>query len=336
MIMYGTNITAPNDPLYKVQVDYFHNSLLHPKPANEALIRQLRIVYQLDIKQYAEAKKKLPYIVCGIFSPATRKKAHFAFIDRFIVDIDKLSAKGMDITQTRKTLQADPRVMMCFLSPSEDGLKVMFRLKERCYDAGLYSTFYKQFLTKLSTQYNLEQVVDKVTSDVSRACFISVDPEAYYNPQCEPVDMDCFVKEDLPFELPMQKDEKSDATAEKQEGQKEKKGPREPEADIMDEIKKRLGVKPREQAVKPVFVPEELQSIMNDLKTYIEQAGLYVKEVKNIQYGKKISAQLGLKKAEVNLFYGKHGFSAVISPKCGTDDALNNLLCDIILQFLNN
>lgn len=334
--MFGTNITAPGDPLQKVPVDYFYNSLLHPKPANEALIRQLRIVYQLDSKQYAEAKKKLPYIVCGIFSPATRKKIHFAYIDRFIVDIDKLTAKGMDIRQVRQTLQADPRVMMCFLSPSEDGLKVMFRLKERCYDAGLYSSFYKEFLTRLSAQYNLEQVVDKVTSDVSRACFISVDHEAYYNPQCEPIDLFCFVDEDLPFDVSQTKKNEKDGNPSNTNSEtKEKKGPREPEADIMDEIKKRLGVKPRDPALKQVYVPEELQNIMDDLKTFIEQAGLYVKEVRNIQYGKKISAQLGLKKAEVNLFYGKHGFSAVISPKCGTDDALNSLLRDIIIQFLN-
>ena len=333
--MFGTNITAPNDPLQKVPVDYFYNSLLHPKPANEALIRQLRIVYQLDIKQYAEAKKKLPYVVCGIFSPATRKKINFAYIDRFIVDIDKLSAKGMDIRQVRQKLQADPRVLMCFLSPSEDGLKVMFRLKERCYDAGLYSDFYKEFLFRLSAQYELEQVVDKVTSDVSRACFISVDPEAYYNPACEPVDLGSYIGEELPFDVPTtDKQDKTPQGGNKEEP-KEKKGPRDPEDDIMAEIKKRLGGKPREPAPKPVFVPEELQNIMNDLKTYIEQAGLYVKEVKSIQYGKKILAQLGLKKAEVNLFYGKHGFSAVISPKCGTDEALNSLLRDIILQFLN-
>ncbi len=333
--MFGTNITAPNDPLQKVPVDYFYNSLLHPKPTNEALIRQLRIVYQLDIKQYAEAKKKLPYVVCGIFSPATRKKINFAYIDRFIVDIDKLSAKGMDIRQVRQKLQADPRVLMCFLSPSEDGLKVMFRLKERCYDAGLYSDFYKEFLFRLSAQYELEQVVDKVTSDVSRACFISVDPEAYYNLACEPVDLGSYIGEELPFDVPTTDKQGKTPQGGNKEEPKEKKGPREPEDDIMAEIKKRLGVKPREPAPKPVFVPEELQNIMNDLKTYIEQAGLYVKEVKSIQYGKKILAQLGLKKAEVNLFYGKHGFSAVISPKCGTDEALNSLLRDIILQFLN-
>ena len=335
MIMFGTNITAPGDPLRKVPVEYFYNSLRNPKPENEALMRQLRIVYQLDIKQYAQAKKKLPYVVCGIFTPAFRKKENFAYIDRFIVDIDKLSAKGMDIGQVRLMLQADPRVMMCFLSPSEDGLKVMFRLKERCYDAGLYSAFYKEFLTRLSADHNLEQVVDKVTSDVSRACFISVDPDAYYNPECEPVDLSAFINEETPVAL--FNDPKKDAgTTANNHDEEKKKGPHEPEAEIMAKIKQQLGVKAREPAVRPVFVPEELQNIMNDLKNFIEQTGIYVKEVKNIQYGKKITGQIGMKKAEVNVFYGKRGFSAVISPKCGTDDALNNLLRDVIVQFFES
>ena len=91
------------------------------------------------------------------------------------------------------------RVVLSFLSPSEDGLKVFFKLKERCYDSGLYSLFYKAFLLEFSKQYVLHQVIDTRTSDVTRACFVSVDPDAYYNPDAVQVDIRAFIDMDNPF-----------------------------------------------------------------------------------------------------------------------------------------
>ena len=45
----------------------------------------------------------------------------------------------------------------------------------------LYSLFYKKFVKSFSEQYDLQQVVDAKTSDVSRACFLSHDKDAFYN-----------------------------------------------------------------------------------------------------------------------------------------------------------
>ena len=84
---------------------------------------------------------------------------------------------------------------MCFVSPSEDGIKVMFRLKERCYDAGIYSIFYKAFAATFAMRHNLMQVSDSKTSDVARACFVSIDTEAYFNPNCTPVDINAYIDE---------------------------------------------------------------------------------------------------------------------------------------------
>lgn len=44
----------------------------------------------------------------------------------------------LSLKTVRDEIIRDEQVMMCFVSPGEDGLKVMFQLKERCYDAGLY------------------------------------------------------------------------------------------------------------------------------------------------------------------------------------------------------
>ena len=60
-----------------------------------------------------------------------------------------------------------------------------------------------------------------------------------------------------------------------------------------------------------------------------------VTEIVNIQYAKKIKVRMGQKEAEVNLFYGKRGFSVVISPRRGTNEELNNVVAELIQQFVN-
>ncbi len=84
----------------------------------------------------------------------------------------------------------------------------------------------------------------------------------------------------------------------------------------------------------PVVVPEVLNEIIGDLKKYIEQTGAIVTEIKNIQYAKKIHLRIGLKEAEINLFYGKKGFTVVQSPKSGTDAKMNELAAEIVESFL--
>lgn len=194
MLSVGNNLLSQIDALKKVKVDYLYHSLRNPKPEIRAKIVQLRIIRNLDSKQYTMLKRQLPYVVCASFKPPYRRTENFAYTEYFIMDIDHLYEKGIDLQQVRQKIQMDNRVMLCFLSPSEDGLKVLFRLKERCYDAGLYSLFYKAFLKNFSKQYGLEQAIDDRTSDVCRACFISVDGKAYYNSSAEPVDMNSYLQ----------------------------------------------------------------------------------------------------------------------------------------------
>lgn len=338
MLMTGENITAAADVLRKVEEDYLYHAVLNPRPFVEARIRQLRAMCHIDPKQYAVQKRCLPYVVCGIFKPCYRRKENFAYAETFIIDIDKLSAKGIGMEALRGKMKEDDRVMMCFASPGGDGLKVMFRLRERCYDPGIYSIFYKAFLAAFSRQYSLEQVVDSHTSDVSRACFLSSDPDAYFNPGCVPVDLNAFADTSNPAELfdmkrQQEKEERENIRAEK--AAQENTGPEDPEDDILDRIKQRLNPKARKTAEqKNVFVPSRLEEIIGPLTEYVEETGLVVTEVINIQYGKKIRVKAGQKEAEINLFYGKRGFSVVKSPRCGTNGELNEAVANLILLFI--
>lgn len=336
MLLFGTNIQSAADELKKVQEEYLYNSLRNPKPTIAATIQQLRIVYSMDAKAYAQLKRRLPYFVCGQFNPPFRRKENFAYTESFILDFDHLSSKQLSMKTIRDNIVKDEQVMMCFTSPSEDGLKVMFRLKERCYDAGLYSIFYKAFAATFAMRHNLTQVTDSKTSDVARACFISIDPNAYFNPNSIPVDIKAYLDEsnpDLLFKIKHEQD-KHDKVIKKSDDEQVPL-PKDPDKDILTRIRQQLNPKaqlPIEQ--HPAYVPERLNEIIAELKLFIEETGLQVTEIINIQYAKKIRARLGQKEAEVNLFYGKRGFSVVISPRLGTNEELNELLADLIKAFL--
>lgn len=334
MIMFGTNIQSTDSALTKMRESDFYHRLTHPDADLTARVRQLRIAYQVAPKQYSEQKRALPFVVCGIFNPPYRNTENFGYTDKFIIDIDHLGSKGLTISQLKARLRTDDRVMMAFTSPSEDGLKVMFQLQERCYDAGLYSLFYKEFLQKFSAQYQLDQVADKRTSDVTRACFLSVDPEAYFNESCEPVDLGMYVQTADPLamfdQLSRQKKDEREIPTEK-----ETLSTREPEKEIMERIKQCLNPNAKSTRKKAdAFVPDQLNSIINYLVAYVENTGLVVSEVIDIQYGKKIRISMGVKQAEINLFYGKKGFSVVKSPRSGTSAELNDLVAQLIQTFI--
>ena len=76
-------------------------------------------------------------------------------------------------------------------------------------------------------------------------------------------------------------------------------------------------------------------SPMDGLIHFLQENGLAVNSFSNIQYGKNIRIQLGLKKAEINIFYGKRGFTVVECPRTGTNKELNHLCSDLIRSHLN-
>ena len=190
-------------------------------------------------------------------------------------------------------------------------------------------------MQQFARQYQIEQVIDKQTCDVTRACFVSYDPEAYFNPEAEKIKLGGYVSTDNPlamFDLKHELEKKPEEPSQEEQ-------PREPktdvDADIMRNIKAILNPKAAQRPEKPVYVPEQLNDIMDDLRAYITQTGVEVSEVINISYGKKIRTKMRLRQAEVNLFYGKKGFSVVKSPRTGTDDEFNELMVELIQAFIN-
>ncbi|OJX88080.1 MAG: virulence protein E [Paludibacter sp. 47-17] len=333
MIQAGKNVTAKDDPLQKIKVAYFYHKLKNPDPEIESRIRQLRIVRQLDPRQYSLFKRQLPYIVCGSFNPAYRRTENFGYTEYYIVDIDHIGDKNIDILTLRQRIETDKRVVLSFLSPGEDGLKLMFKLSERCYDAGIYQVFYKLFVAKFARQYEIEQVIDARTCDVARACFISIDSNAYYNPDAELVDMSMYLNTDDASELfRIKKQVENEANLPARS--KDESVQFSPDDEVLTHIKALLNQGKPFIPKREVFVPEQLNETMKLLLPHLEQAGIKTSAIENIQYGKKLKLKVGLKEAEINVFYGKKGYSVVISPRRGTNDELNTLAAMLIEQYL--
>ena len=334
MLSLGKHITQKDDLLTPIEIQQFYNVIKQPDETTLALINRLRLVKTIDIKQYGVMKRELPYIVCGIFNPPYRRIENFGYIENFIIDIDHIAEKGLELNAIRAKLIADSRVMLCFISPSEDGLKLLFRLSEKCYDAGQYSLFYKTFIRAFASQHGFEQVVDTVTSDVSRACFMSYDSGAFFNPDAEAIVMSDFVDFTNPFSASEISYNISKEEKEQKPAKTEKPAP---DDAAIAFIKERLQAKTRTQRQKPqVFVPDELEQILEKLLQYIGESGIRVENVENIQYGKKFHFRAGVAQAEINLFFGKRGFSVVKTTKQGTSEQLNDLMASYISSFIED
>lgn len=336
MISAASNIKSVTEELKKIPVHRLYDAVRNPREEIKVLLRNIRICCRIDASRYSSLKQQLPYFVCAMFNPPYRRTENFAYTEYFVVDIDHLSDKQLVPSEVRKKLEADPRTMLCFLSPSGDGLKVLFKLSERCYDAGLYKMFYKQFVHKFSAQYGLEQVVDTRTCDVARACFLSVDSDVYFNPEPELVAIDEYVKADGDVAASIDLMRETEKKERKMASHMIKEKNSEPTDDVLSQIRSTLNMKSCKPGGKPdAYVPQELSDIMDDLKAYVETKGVALTEIVNIQYGKKLRFMVGHRQAEINLFFGKRGFTVVQSPRTGTDKEANALMADVINCFLS-
>lgn len=333
MLQAGKQIYQLQDPLVKITPEYLYHAVKKPKPAVESAIRQLRLVKNMDIKRYRELKRHLPYVVTGIFHPPVRRTENFAWASHFMLDIDHLSAKEITPEQLKAKLVGDTRIVLMFTSPGEDGLKILFCLKEKLYDAARYSLFYRAFVDQFSAQYQLAQVADTRTSDVTRACFVSSDPNAFYNPKAEAVAAEKFIDFNNYMEVKQLKT--AWKSREKEEKEKLPTPPKpELEEDALLKIKKTLNPNFKPRREKHIFIPDEIEQVSHLVTEKMEEQGIATTGAVGIHYGKKFKFALGNKKAEINLFYGKKGFSVVISPRHGTNKELNEVCQQLMINWL--
>ena len=324
-VLIGNNIQLSNDLLSEITIENLFEKIQNPKNSFIEKIERLNTLSLIDVKKYKELKKTLPYFICAFCEPRYRKLANFSYIEHFVIDIDNICDQLLDIDDLKKKLSNDERVKLIFKSPSGNGLKLMFQLDKRCFDYSLYSVFYHRFAEEFSKQYGLSEMIDTCCSDATRACFLSYDKDTYINNNSFLIPFESYVSDNNSLTLISEaKHMPTDVEEIKPE--------------TFDFIKSRLNPKVfnREQVKKQIFVPDELNDIINGLVEFIIQSGIDVAQVIDINYGKQLKLSHENLKAEVNLFYGRNGFHSVESPRNGTNLELSHLSKLLIDTFLLN
>jgi hypothetical protein len=271
---------------------------------------RLRKIRTLDAKAYRGLKTRLPYVVGSDFGDNPRHSDYFVAAHFVLLDLD-----GMTLPEGRvpEAICQHESVRLAFVSPSGAGVKVLCQLSEPCASLPLFKEFYRPFASQFAETVRLAGNLDLRTCDATRACFLSHDPAAYENPQARPVDWKSYVSTP---ELTL--------AAEAEYGAAVGKAPLNEAAyrEVLREINPRSTVKAAPQA----YVPEQLLAMQDDIRRVCLQYSLEVTALVPINYGLKVQARQGYRLAEVNLFFGKKGFTLVRSPKTGTDLALAEVL----------
>lgn len=118
-------------------------------------------------------KKRLPAAIFGGKFSARRLDAFEEPSGLIALDFDYLNKENMD--RVKKTLQSKPYILSYFRSPRGGGIKAIAKAPFESADD------YKSIFCALDDDLGQLESFDLGTNDISRACFMSYDPDAYIN-----------------------------------------------------------------------------------------------------------------------------------------------------------
>ena len=127
--------------------------------------------------QYSERKKQLPNItVNGVFS----QRNDYSLVDYSgVVCIDFDHIPAVELLQMKNGLRNWQYTYFLFTSPSGEGLKLFIR--HDLTDPSQHQNLYLQMIRTFKVDWGCQYVDDR-TKDLSRATFLSYDPDCFYNP----------------------------------------------------------------------------------------------------------------------------------------------------------
>lgn len=127
-----------------------------------------------------KVKEKMPAVLfAGKFSER-RIDAFEESSGLVCIDFDGLSENG--IADIEKILESKPWVYAYFVSPSGKGVKALVRANFNTYEE------YKSVFCAIDSDLGQLESFDMLNSDISRACFVSYDPDIYINEDAEVFD----------------------------------------------------------------------------------------------------------------------------------------------------
>ncbi|MCS6990441.1 MAG: hypothetical protein NZL95_01095, partial [Chitinophagales bacterium] len=190
---------------------------------------------------------------------------------------------------------------------------------------------YKVFAARFMQQYQLSGMLDTRTSDVTRACFISHDPQALFRAEAEPIKLEEYIN-------PNDYDASAAAIHQAEAELNKHQPPAAPDPlskEALEEIIKRLGGRVKVLRQRTIYLPPEVDAILPRIEEELKKYGIAVVHTEPINYGRKIKVQNGIRWAELNIFYGKRGYSIVRTPKTGSDEQLAEVAAVLVWQILS-
>lgn len=144
-------------------------------------ILALKVILEREGKHaYQDAKESLPAVTfAGIFSPRRSLETCVDYSSLIVLDVDKLSPA--EIEDLRDAFSLDRHILCYFTSPSGAGLKIIVQVDSEAKDH--YSAFESLRVYFLA---NYQVKLDPSGKDISRICYLTCDPDLYYNGQAEP------------------------------------------------------------------------------------------------------------------------------------------------------
>jgi hypothetical protein len=259
-----------------------------------------------------------------------------------VIDIDHVSQFGKEVDAVMKQLVKDKRVVLMFRSPGGDGIKVLFAISDRVTDSAYFSVFYKEFALRFSKEHDLEGMVDTRTNDVSRCCFISHDPDAYLNMDAQAVETGVYVPlsdSTDPYRIIKAQAEMEKEQVSLRESIELEHGTGEADSsitgDVFQRIRQKLNPLARPRVKKDVYQPTALEEAMPGLAAALSAVDIILEKSTPISYGRQIRVKASNYWAEINVFYGRKGFSVVKTTKTGSNSTLADLAYDAIKNYLD-
>jgi hypothetical protein len=184
------NTTIKSNQLKLIELSYVLNSIREDFTL-KSKIDQLRQLPELEQQNFKI--NELPYFSMGTFEHNIRKKENLISIQTLILDIDHLDQD--QLLDLKSKLINDPEMYFLFTSPSGNGLKIAVKMDQEITDPEQYERVYRAYASLFSLRYEVEG--DTHTCDASRACFLSSDPDLYFNENSQAIntiDMLTFLK----------------------------------------------------------------------------------------------------------------------------------------------
>lgn len=108
----------------------------------------------------------------GLFE-SRRKEGLIEYSGLICLDIDKIeNPEGLK----QDLIKSELPVVLSFISPSDNGLKVVLKT---CSDISKHLTYFNYYKDYFNTYHNIQ--IDAICKDVSWSCFLSYDKEVYFN-----------------------------------------------------------------------------------------------------------------------------------------------------------